>query len=124
MPKPTVKALIARSRAEPLLTVSSGTAAVLTSNIAVAPKETAADFAKRELQQVIDRMEVVSNRLSSAKKRLQEHFGVPVVDSVRLEDRIDPRAPAQANSLDSIRCQLDALDGRFRSVADGMEELI
>lgn len=95
-----------------------------TQSSAVAPKETAAEFARREIQQVIDRMESVSNRLSAAKKRLQGHFGVPVVDSVRLEDHLPARAPAEASSMDAIRCQLDALDARFRSVADGMEELI
>lgn len=87
------------------------------------PKETAVQFAHRELQQIIQRLEVASNRLSAAKKRLQEHFGVPVTDSQRLGDQKDPGVPVTP-TMDSIRVQLDVLDCRFQNIAEGMEELV
>lgn len=83
------------------------------------PKETAADFAKRELEEIANRMEIISNRLSAAKKRLQEHFGVPVADSAMVSAN-DPLPPG----MDGVRKRLDELDTRLGSIADGFEELI
>ena len=82
-------------------------------------KETAADFSRREIQEVLERLQVVSNRLSSAKKRLQGHFGVPLTDS-ETADHLDPLPPG----MDGIQKELEGLDRRLSSIADGMEELI
>jgi hypothetical protein len=86
-------------------------------------RETAADFAKRELEEIAQRMEIVSNRLSAAKKRLQSHFGVPLTDSTPTSGggiQQPPRAPG----MDGVRQQFDEIDARLHSIADGLEELI
>lgn len=82
-------------------------------------KETAADFARRELEQIAQRMEVVSNRLSSAKKRLQDHFGIPVKDSTGVDQAV-PRS----SGMDGLRSYFDEIDACLHSIADGFEELI
>jgi hypothetical protein len=84
------------------------------------PKETAASFTYREFQEIVDRMTIVSNRLSAAKKRLQEHFGMPVTDSATAGDS----GPIVQPGMDGVRTQLDSLDGRFQSIASGIEELV
>lgn len=84
-----------------------------------AARETAAAFAQRELEQVAQRMETVSNRLSAAKKRLQEHFGVAVCDSAGVAQE-----PVRSPGMDGLRQWLDQIDARLHSIADGMEELI
>jgi len=87
------------------------------------PKETAAAYFCRDLMETLRQMEVVSNRLSSAKKRLQEHFGVPVQDSARLQDAGGSTAP-YAPSMDGTRALLNDLSLRLESIASGLEELV
>lgn len=84
-----------------------------------ATKETAAQYSLRELQEVANRLEVVSNRLSAAKRRLQEHFGIPAKESAP-SDKCDPIS----ESLESLRGWLARIDDRLQSVASGMEELV
>jgi hypothetical protein len=89
-------------------------------DVQASSKETAASFTYREFQEIVDRMTIASNRLSAAKKRLQEHFGLPVSDSACASD---PTSAVQPG-MDGVRTQLDSLDGRFQSIASGIEELV
>lgn len=84
------------------------------------PKETAAAYFNRELTESLQQMAITSNRLSAAKKRLQDHFGMPTTDSASMSD---PKPP-YSGGMDGTRAMLNDLALRLESIASGMEELI
>lgn len=84
------------------------------------PKETAANFSRRELDEVAQRMEAASNRIFSAVGRLRDHFGVPAPD---LNAGKATNSPSHSG-MDGLRARLDDIDSGLHAAADNLEELI